>query len=397
MKDILIVGGGFAGVWAAAGAVRVARQAGDPLRVRLISDRDDLVIRPRLYEADPAAMRIPLDDLLGPIGVNRMTARVDSIDVDAGMAVACAGDGRRLTAMFDRLVLTAGSHLVRPGLPGAEYLFDIDTIEAATALDVHLHGLPARPATLGRYTAVVVGAGFTGLEIVTELGARLRGIAGPDADIRVVLVERNTVPGPELGDAPRPYIVKALDDLGVELRLGRTVEAVTGDQAVLSDGEVIPAATVVWTVGMTASALTAQIPGERDRLGRLVVDEHLRVRGVPSVYAAGDTASAAAVEPGHTTIQSCQHAQPMGKYAGHNVAADLLGLPLLDFVTDPYSNAIDLGAAGALTTAGWDRVVEHTGAEAKAVKQAINAHWIYPPAGSADALLAKSARFRNGA
>lgn len=393
MKDVLILGGGFAGVWSAAGAVRLAREVGDDeLRVRLISAGDDMVVRPRLYERNPDKMRISLDSLLGPIGVNRINARVESIDVDAQTVTARGHDGAPVTATYDRLVLATGSQLNRPTFPGSSHAFDIDTLEAATALDAHLHHLPKRNAA-GQYTAVVVGAGFTGLEIATELAGRLRDIAG-DHDVRVILVERAQVPGPELGDAPRPFIIDALDELNVELRLGRTLVSATADQVTLDDGEVIPAATLVWTVGMAASPLTAQIPGERDRFGRLIVDEYLRV--TPTVYAAGDTAAASA-DHGHPTIQSCQHAQPMGKYAGYNVAADLLGLPMLPFTADPYSNCIDLGAAGALMTVGWDRIVEKAGPEAKAMKHAINTQWIYPPADSADALLAKAGHFSNSA
>ena len=84
MKEILVVGGGFAGVWSAAGAVRRARAAGDDgdeLHVTLVSDRDDLVVRPRLYKANPESMRVPLNGILDPIGVSRVTARVVSIDV----------------------------------------------------------------------------------------------------------------------------------------------------------------------------------------------------------------------------------------------------------------------------------------------------------------------------
>ncbi|MGW0082188.1 FAD-dependent oxidoreductase [Streptomyces sp. NPDC003393] len=149
----------------------------------------------------------------------------------------------------------------------------------------------------------------------------------------------------------------------------------TPKSVTLSDGEVIPTATVVWTAGMIASPLTQQIPGERDRLGRLTVDPQLRVVGVPDVYAAGDTAHAPA-EDGHTTMQSCQHAQPMGKFAGHNMAAELLGNDLLPCTPDPYGTCLDLGPAGAVVTKGWDRDVVSTSEEAKALKRNINAVWI---------------------
>jgi NADH dehydrogenase len=78
MHDVVIIGGGFAGVWSAAAAVRAADQAA--IRVTLVSAGDELVIRPRLYEADPGRMRVRLDRILGRIGVRRLVATVTGID-----------------------------------------------------------------------------------------------------------------------------------------------------------------------------------------------------------------------------------------------------------------------------------------------------------------------------
>ncbi|MEV0183225.1 FAD-dependent oxidoreductase [Streptomyces sp. NPDC050625] len=402
MTHILVIGGGFAGVWSAAGAVRAARaagKAGDHIRVTLISGGDDLVLRPRLYEDDPERMRLSLDRVLGPIGVRRLTGTVTSIDTATHTVRAVTRLGEDLELDYDKLVLAAGSRLVRAPFVGSENLFDVDTLPAAAALHHHLRRLPERAATAGRYTVVVVGAGFTGLEVATAMGERLHHIAdahGAGEEVRVVLVDRADVLGPELGAGPRPYIESVIDELKVESRLGRTVESVTPDQVILSDGEVIPAVTAVWTGGTIASPLTTQIPGERDGLGRLSVDVHLRVKGVADVYAAGDTAAAVA-EEGHHTMQSCQHATPMGKFAGHNVVADILGAEPLHFEPDPYTTCLDLGPGHAVETRGWARVIELTGEEGKARKQIINGSWIYPPVDDPETIIAHAGRLANGA
>jgi len=99
MANVLIIGGGFAGVWAAAGAVRTYREAGLPdsaLRVTLVAPGDDMVIRPRLYEPDPQRMRVPLDRVLGPIGVRRVAATVTGIDVESRTVVAVGRDGAQI-------------------------------------------------------------------------------------------------------------------------------------------------------------------------------------------------------------------------------------------------------------------------------------------------------------
>jgi NADH dehydrogenase len=221
--------------------------------------------------------------------------------------------------------------------------------------------------------------------VATEMVDRLRAAAG-GRPVRVVLVERAAVVGPELGAGPRAQILEALAETGVEARLGVRLASLDATGVVLSDGEVIPARTVIWTAGMRASSLTAQVPGELDALGRLRVDEFLEVVGVPGVYAAGDTAAALA-EPGHVVMQSCQHAVPQGKFAGVNVASDLLGLPRVPFAPDPYVTCLDLGSYGAVLTVGWDRVVQQTRGEAKSLKRSINADWIYPPVDDAATIL----------
>ena len=260
-------------------------------------------------------------------------------------------------------------------------------MEGALALQAHLDRLPDRPS---RFTAVVVGAGFTGLEVATELVERLRTraaeLGGEPDDVRVVLVERADVVGPDIGPLPRPVIRAALDNVGVEVRLGLSVTAVTSAGVRLEDGTHIAAATVVWTGGLQASPLTSDIPGRHDRLGRLEVDGELRVPQAPHVFVAGDTA-AAMLEPGQPVVQSCQHATPLGKHAGHNAAADLVGMPLATFATIPYVTCLDLGAAGAVFTTGFERAVQLSGAEGKERKRLINQQWIYPPLDDAEMIL----------
>jgi NADH:ubiquinone reductase (H+-translocating) len=146
----------------------------------------------------------------------------------------------------------------------------------------------------------------------------------------------------------------------------------------LSSGERVAAATVVWCAGMRASPLTEQLPVARDRLGRVQVDDHLRVIGIPSIFAAGDVA-VARMDDQHVSVMSCQHGRPMGRYAGYNVISDLFGEPLLPLRIPWYVTVLDLGPAGAVYTEGWDRKVVARGAQAKATKQTINTVRIYPP------------------
>ncbi len=365
MAHVVIIGGGFAGVWSAAGAA-LARGDAD-LRITLIAPNEHLVLRPRLYEPEPDLAKVELSRVLEPIGVEHLRASVSTIDPERRVVVA---DGEDIH--YDRLVLAAGSKLVQPqDLPGAERLFDIDTLDGARRLTDHLRDRE-------NFTAVVVGAGFVGLEAATALADRGR----------VLLVDRSDVVGHQLGPGPRQEIEAALDELGIETRLGTTVTEVGDGYAVLTDGTRVEADTVVWSVGMRASELTRQISDDLDHLGRVPVDE--RLRALPEVFVAGDTA-AAAFDADHTVMQACQHASPLGKVAGYNAAADLLDVPLRDFTPGPYVTCLDLGGAGAVFTRGWDRRVMASGAEGADVKKRINQH-IHPPVDDAEAILAAADR-----
>ncbi|MFD1540490.1 NAD(P)/FAD-dependent oxidoreductase [Nonomuraea guangzhouensis] len=365
MAHVVIIGGGFAGVWSAAGAA-LARGEAD-LRITLIAPNEYLVLRPRLYEPEPDLAKVELSRILEPIGVEHLRAWVSTIDTDRRVVVA---DGEEVG--YDRLVLAAGSKLVRPqGLPGAERLFDIDTLDGARRLTEFLRDRED-------YSAVVVGAGFTGLEAATALAARGR----------VLLVDRSEMVGAQLGPGPREEIEAALDELGVERRLGTTVTEVGDGYAVLSDGSRVEADAVVWSVGMRASDLTRQLSDELDHLGRVPVDR--RLRALPEAFVAGDTA-AAAFDADHTVVQACQHATPLCKVAGYNAAADLLDLPLRDFTPGPYVTCLDLGGAGGLFTRGWDRRVMASGADGAAIKKRIN-QAIHPPVDDATKILAAADR-----
>lgn len=378
--NVLIVGGGFAGVWSALSASAARAEAGvdrRQLTITLLSPRDELVIRPRLYEPTPAKMTVPLPDVLAPVAVERITAAATSIDTAERVVTAITPAGAVATIAYDRLILASGSQIVPAPLPGSEFLHNVDTLEAAVALDEHLHRVAAERGG-ARLTGVVVGAGFTGIEVATTLVDRLRGLAGSSRGVRVVLVERGHVVGPDLGPGPRPVIEQALASLDIECRLATTLLAVDRDRAWLSDGTEIEARTVVWTAGLKASALTRQVATRLDARGRLDVDAHLRVSAAPEVFGAGDTAAPHA-DPTHRVLQSCQHAIPQGMCAGANAVADICGAPLTAFAPRPYVTCLDLGSAGAVYTTGWDRAVELTGAAAKARKRQINEKWIYPP------------------
>jgi len=380
LPRILVLGAGFAGLWAAIGAARKIDQIGpaaSEVEILVVDRNDYHNIRVRNYEVDLSDVTIPLADVLDPIGVNHMRAEVQAVDPSARhVAVETAVDQQCLT--YDRLVLTLGSQLVRPAIPGlAVHGYDVDTYVAAARLDAHLEELGKQAPSEGRSTVVVVGAGFTGIEVATEMPAKLDR-AHLSGQRRIVLVDPNANVGMTIGEHSRQTIHGALSALGVETRLNVSVISVHANGIKLSSDEFISAKTVVWCAGMQASPVGAAFATERDRHGRLLVDRFMRATGLRHVFAAGDVASSV-IDGIHSTVMSCQFARPMGRFAGHNVVADLFSLPMLPLQIDSYVTVLDLGAWGALYTVGWDRQVHAVGASAKMTKQIINRERIYPP------------------
>ncbi|KMS56319.1 FAD-dependent pyridine nucleotide-disulfide oxidoreductase [Novosphingobium barchaimii LL02] len=392
-QTILVAGSGFAGVWAALSAARAISLAGreGDVEVVIVSPEPRLVIRPRLYEAVLENMDPDVSELLAAVGVRHIGGLIQDIGVEGREATIVHGDGAVQSIKWDRFVLATGSRLATPPIPGlADHAFDVDQLVSAQRLDAHITSLGARAETAARNTAVVVGGGFTGLEGAAEMPERLRAALGSDAQVRVVIVDPAPQIGADMGDEAGEAVRAALVEMDIEQRPGVRLTAVDADGVTLSDGSRIDAATVVWSAGLRAHPLAAQVPGEHDAVGRVVGDAFLRAPAADGIFVTGDTVKAATDAVGNFTVMSCQHALSLGRVAGHNAAAELVGLNLHPYSQPKYVTCLDLGAWGALYTEGWDRQVRLTREEGKKVKQEINGVWIYPPAPDRDAVFAMS-------
>ncbi|MEC7490694.1 MAG: FAD-dependent oxidoreductase [Pseudomonadota bacterium] len=378
-KHIVVIGGGFAGLWAAMGAAKRLDEALDnpDVAITLVNRDDWHAIRVRNYETNISDARLPLGPLLEQAEVELVIGEVTEIDTDQRLVtVSSAGsaDEKSRTLGWDRLVLAAGSALVRPDIPGlAEFGFSIDTWDDADRLNTHLRELVNNA---GCSSVLIVGAGMTGVELACEMPARLRGLGIEQP--RVILADSADEIGLSLGDEARPVISDALMALGVEARPSVSISEIDEKGATLGEGSRIDAATIVWTAGVRPSGLAAMVAGEHAPDGRLRVDSSMQVAGLDGVFAAGDIA-AAPTEDGNETVMSCQHGRPMGRVAGYNAASDLIGNDMISFRFNPYVTCLDLGSFGALLTAGYDRRLVETGEAVKERKATTNRINIYPP------------------
>lgn len=379
-QQILILGAGFAGMWAALSAARLTDlHDRHDIEITVLSPQAELRVRPRFYESEVENYAAPLLPLFAVTGVKFIAGVASEID-SASQQVWYHNEQDQLTAVrYDRLIMATGSHIAH-NLPGAQqHAFDVDQMESAARLERHLATLAEQPDSAARNTVIVCGGGFTGIEVATEMPSRLRAILGDSAAIRVIVVDRSPVAGGRYSEQLRDVISQASLELGVEWRLNSEIKAIDESGLTLKNGEHIASSTVILTVGVQASPLTRQIPGERDPQGRLHVDQHLKVIGQNAVYATGDVAFASTDDQGNHALMTCQHAIMLGRFVGHNVAADLIGIEPLPYRQVNYVTCLDLGTWGAVYSEGWDQVVKFTKEEGKKIKVSITNELIYPP------------------
>jgi NADH dehydrogenase FAD-containing subunit len=324
LQQVVVIGGGYAGVLA---ANRIAAGAGGRTRVLLVSERDVLVHRIRLHEA--AAGRplpdYPLARLLRH-SIQRVQARVRRID--AARRVCELASGAQIP--YDQLVYAVGSG------------------PAAGALGLGAHGMAlAGPAQAARLAAqlrslprgapvAVVGAGLTGIELAAEL-------AEAHPQLAVCLVGEQLAPGWD--DRLRARVHAALRSLGVDVHTGARVAAVDPHALTLDSGARLPATAAVWAAGFAAAPLARDSGLPIDRDGRLLVDATLQVPEHPEIVGCGD---AVAVPPSCTGTgialrMACATALPMAAHAAEVVLDRLRGHPALTFRYRHTAQCVSLG------------------------------------------------------
>ncbi len=334
--SVVVVGGGFAGFYAAVTLERLLpAHAAD---LTLVSATDHLCYSPLLPEVaagrlDARRIAVPLHARLHRTRI--VQATVEEVDFDRRTVTLTAGRTPMDPIAWDRLALTTGSVsrvLPTPGV--ARHGMGLKTLVEAQHLHDHvLRQLELADATASpderraRLTFVVVGAGYTGTETAAQLQHmtvsqldRFPRLAADD--VRWVLLDQAPRILPELGPRLGRAAMRVIRGRGMDVRLGTSISEVDDDGVVLSDGTALATRTVIWTAGVTPPPLVEQL-GLPVARGRLVVDEQLRLR--EGVWAAGD--SAAARDPfstdGKDYPPTAQHAQRQGITIGRNVAADL--------------------------------------------------------------------------
>jgi NADH dehydrogenase len=334
---VVVVGGGFAGLSVLRYLEgRLPAAAAD---LELVSATDHLLYTSLLPQVcagkvEPRHVAVPL---WGSLRRTDVTAG-HAVDVDTAnrTLTLVARNGSRAEVRWDRLVLAPGSLTHTLHIPGIDqYALGLKNLAEATFLHDHVLRQLERAATCAgaaerraRCTFVVAGAGYTGTEVAAQMHRfTAQALASfprlAREDVRWILLDLAPRVLPELGERLGAGAMKVLRARGVEFRPETSVARITADSVTLSDGEVVPAHTVVWCAGVSPSPLMKRV-GTDTVKGRLIVDECFHVAGMPDVFALGDAAAVPDVtRDGAPAGQTAQHAVRQGAAAGRDVAASL--------------------------------------------------------------------------
>jgi len=346
-KRIVILGGGFGGVYAAMQLEKLLARE-NAVEVCLVSRDNFFLFTPMLHEIAASDLEItnivnPLRKLLRQIEV--IVGDVHQIDLPAKrVLISCDPHNYPQQIGYDHLVLALGSVTNFHNLPGsAEFALPMKSLSDAIRLRAqvlrHMEeansqcNLSDRQSLL---TFVVAGGGFAGVETVAALNDFVREAlpfypSVREEMLRVILVHSGPVILPELGEALGRYTQKVLTGRGVDIRLNTRVKGVTEENVSLVDGSSIPTRNLVWTAGTAPSPLIFSLPCMKAG-GRLLVDQFLRVPDWPNLWAVGDCAFVPDMRnPGKSHPPTAQHAMREGKIVAQNIVAALVDRPLKSF------------------------------------------------------------------
>ena len=338
MTSIVIVGSGFTGFTCAHRLARILRRRHVAADITIVSPVDYMLYTPLLPDVagglvDARFVAVPLANALK--GVRAVRGRVDGVDFAQQTLTYRDPEERRHHMSWDRLVLTPGSVTRLFDVPGlATHARGLKTTAEALYLRDHfveqleLADIDDDPAVAAaRRTVVVVGASYSGTELVAQLRALADAAAKQmgfnPAEVKFLLLDTADQVMPEVGKKLGDAALKVLRRRGIDVRLGTTLKEAHADHVVLSDGSRIDTHTIAWVTGVTGAPLIEQL-GLPTEKGRLKVQPDLQVPGHLGVFAAGDAAAVPDLtQPGKITPPTAQHATRQGKVLARNVAASL--------------------------------------------------------------------------
>ena len=355
MKQVVIIGGGFGGLYAAKALRKL------PVEVTVVDRHNYHLFQPLLYQVATAALNP--SDIAAPIRSilqRQKNARVilaDVLSIDAAHRVIRLADGE---LSYDYLIVATGathSYFAHPeweaSAPGLKSIDDALEIRRRVLVAFEAAERETDPDLQRAWlTFVVIGAGPTGVELAGALSEIARHTMLKDfrritpSSARILLLERNDQ---VLSNYPPDLSRKAegqLRGLGVEVTTGATVTSVD-DRGVTVGATVIPTRTVLWGAGVQASPLAQSLGVPLDRAGRVLVNPDLTIPGHADVFIIGDLASLTQTN-GTPVPGVAPAAMQGGAHAAANIERALGGQPLRPFHYRDKGSLATIGRAAGV-------------------------------------------------
>jgi NADH dehydrogenase len=340
---VLILGGGFGGLYA---ALEFEKRRDPDFEVTLISQENFFLFTPMLHEV--AASDLDLTHIVNPIRkmlrhVSFFEGDVRSVDIARRQVVVAHGfDQHTHSLEYDHIVFALGCVTNFYNIPNlAETAITMKSLADAVALRnrliEHLEEADTECAANNReplLTFVVAGGGFAGVETIGSINDFLKGALPYYTNLkpemmRVVLVHPGEFVLPELGEELGRYASRKLAERGVEIIANSKIKSVSSKEVELTNGIRINCATLIWTAGTAPHPLLAELPLPKERQ-RLKVNAAMGVEGHPGIWAVGDCAMIPDKRGGYQP-PTAQHASREGKVIAHNIIANSRGKDLIPF------------------------------------------------------------------
>jgi len=335
-KRILILGGGFAGLDAAQQLEKIFSED-EEVEITLVNQNNYLVFTSMLAEVvassiDAKHVVIPIRECLKKASFKEL--EIQKIDLEKKTVTGFHHHtGEMFEIAYGYLVIALGSITGYHGVPGAEeYSFALKDLSDAMILRSHVIDMfeyadleEDRESRRKLLTFVVVGGGYTGIEVAAELNdfvessQRFYKSVGTD-EVKVLVVDPGTRIMHEMSEGLADYGLNLLRKRGMEFLLQTRVKAVTSDRVEFEDGNFVETRTPIWAAGTAPQPAVRKLPCANER-GRIEVNQYLEVPNFPGVWALGDCAQIPDPQTGKPYPPTAQHATREGKRVAFNVAA----------------------------------------------------------------------------
>lgn len=386
-KRILILGGGYGGVWAGKILEKQFRKR-DDVEITLVDMKPFHTLMTELHEVagwrtEPESVQVSFRKIFATKKINVVLDKILKVDIEGKKATSSSRE-----YPFDYIVVGVGAEPEFFGIPGVkDNSFTLWSFEDAMRLRNHVEHIFMEAAKetdavkrARMLTFVVAGAGFTGIEMLGELieyrDVMCKKYFLDKKEVRIVNIEALPSILPILEEPLRAKAEKYLQKVGAEILLSQAIIGAEPGKVLLKSGQVVETDTFIWTCGVKASDFAGSLPVPMGKRNRIECDQEMKSTKFPYVYVVGDNAGL--MLDGKPMAQVVESAHFSAEAAAKNIIADIEGGERHHFKPNYHGFMVSIGGKYAVANAGG---IKSSGLIAMAMKHMINMYYLFCIAG----------------